>query len=91
MYICVCHALTDGDVRSAEARGAATSGDVFHHFGVTPCCGRCVSSMRGMLHSSETASNRRHVTDGPPPVASGSRPVRVRFASTRPLSLFGSF
>jgi bacterioferritin-associated ferredoxin len=69
MYVCVCHALTDGDVRSAEARGAATHSDVFHHFGVTPCCGRCVPAMRGMLNTAETSSNRRHMTDGPPPVA----------------------
>lgn len=49
MYVCVCHALTDGDVRSAEAEGADTHGEVFRHFGVKPKCGRCISYMCGML------------------------------------------
>lgn len=73
MYVCICNALTDGDVRSAETEGAATHAEVFRHFGVKPCCGRCVPSMRGMLTSAEPACERRHATDAAPAVAPGSR------------------
>jgi bacterioferritin-associated ferredoxin len=73
MYICICHALTDGDVRSAEAGGAATHSDVFHHFGVVQSCGRCVPSMRSMLRSSDSAGDRRHATDATPSAAPTSR------------------
>jgi len=63
MYICVCHALTEGDVRSAETAGAETHGQVFRHFGVKPQCGRCMSSMRGVMKCKGVASDRRHADD----------------------------
>lgn len=49
MYVCICHALTDTDVQSAECQGAARPAEVFHHYGVQAQCGRCVNSMRCLL------------------------------------------
>ncbi|PKU25930.1 (2Fe-2S)-binding protein [Telmatospirillum siberiense] len=63
MYICVCNALTESDIRSAETAGAATHGEVFRHFGVRPQCGRCFSSMRGMMGCSGACGERRHADD----------------------------
>ena len=68
MYICVCNALTDRDVRSAEAAGAAREAEVFRHFGVTAQCGRCVPCMRSLLGNANclSAGERRHANDAAP-------------------------
>lgn len=50
MYICVCHALNEGDVKSAFAHGATEANGVFCHHGIRPHCGRCVPVMEGMAH-----------------------------------------
>jgi bacterioferritin-associated ferredoxin len=49
MYVCICHAITDGDIGEAESKGAQCEIDVFTHYGVKPQCGRCVPSMRCMM------------------------------------------
>jgi bacterioferritin-associated ferredoxin len=76
MYICVCHALTDGDVRVAEAAGAATHGQVFRHFGVKMQCGRCASAMSGALCRHPVNSERRHADDVAEPVGHSRRQDR---------------
>jgi bacterioferritin-associated ferredoxin len=76
MYICICHALTEGDVRSAEAAGAATHGEVFRHYGVKPQCGRCMSSMRGAMGGAASACERRHADDAAPAVRLSRRQDR---------------
>lgn len=76
MYVCVCHALTDRDVRAAESEGAARGSEVFRHFGLKPQCGRCVSSMHGMLGKHEPGGDRRHATDAAAPAVSVHRDSR---------------
>jgi len=49
MYVCVCHALTDRDVREAGTQGAMSHDQVFAHFGVQSRCGRCTGTMCRML------------------------------------------
>lgn len=46
MYICLCHAISDQDVRDAQALGVS---DVFAHFAVAPSCGRCSGTMDEMI------------------------------------------
>lgn len=53
MYVCICHALTDHDVKSAETKGATDEKEVFCLYGVNPQCGRCIPFMRGILNSPE--------------------------------------
>jgi bacterioferritin-associated ferredoxin len=74
MYVCMCHALTEGDVRSAEADGAAKHDEVFRHYGVKVQCGRCVPTMRGLLGSTEQAGDRRHLPE--PQAATRTRTKR---------------
>lgn len=45
MYICICNAITDKDVKEAEANGARTHEEVFAHFGAAPQCGCCIDTM----------------------------------------------
>jgi bacterioferritin-associated ferredoxin len=41
MYVCVCHAVTDKDIRKAVDRGACSLFDVQNELPVGSCCGRC--------------------------------------------------
>lgn len=41
MYVCVCNAITDREVRAAVAAGANTLEDLQFELGVATCCGGC--------------------------------------------------
>ncbi|RIX45023.1 MAG: (2Fe-2S)-binding protein [Rhodocyclales bacterium GT-UBC] len=43
MYVCVCQAVTDRQIREAAASGARTLRDLRRDLGVTKDCGRCAS------------------------------------------------
>lgn len=69
MYVCLCRALNERDVDDARSSGATKPAEVFRHYGVAPQCGRCLSSMRGMLGAEGACGERRHLTDGQTPQA----------------------
>ena len=41
MYVCVCNAVTDSEIRGAVALGAHSLADLESTLGVGTCCGRC--------------------------------------------------
>ena len=41
MYVCVCNAITDREVRGAVALGARSLADLQASLGVATCCRRC--------------------------------------------------
>lgn len=41
MYVCVCHAVTDRQIRELVNRGANSLTDVQQQVPVAGCCGRC--------------------------------------------------
>ena len=43
MYVCVCLAVTDRQIREAARNGARTLKDLRRDLGVTRDCGRCAS------------------------------------------------
>ena len=49
MYVCVCKAVTDRQIREAAESGARTLGDLRRELGVTLDCGRCASCARDCL------------------------------------------
>ncbi|HEY3917418.1 MAG TPA: (2Fe-2S)-binding protein [Stellaceae bacterium] len=56
MYICLCNALTERQVRQAAACGDGSAEGVYRSFGTQPRCGKCVPLVEGIL---------RDVTDSP--------------------------
>jgi bacterioferritin-associated ferredoxin len=52
MYVCLCNALTDGQVRAAAAAGAARPKDVFATCGCGPQCASCARTIRAILRDS---------------------------------------
>lgn len=49
MYICICHAVTDRQIRRAVDQGACSLGDVQARLPVAGCCGRCEDSAREVI------------------------------------------
>ena len=58
MYVCVCNAVTDGDINSAVAAGCCTLRHLRERLGVGACCGRCASCARTLLK--ETLHTHTH-------------------------------
>ncbi|MCC6380511.1 MAG: (2Fe-2S)-binding protein [Burkholderiales bacterium] len=55
MYVCVCNAVTDREIRAAADLGARTLDDLKVSLGVGTCCGRCTDCARGVLASAAGA------------------------------------
>lgn len=53
MYVCVCKAVTDRDIRDAVAEGATTLRDLRRTLGVSTGCGRCAPCARDVLEESK--------------------------------------
>lgn len=51
MYVCVCHALKESDVRKAADEGCRNASDVHRHYGVETQCGRCERAMAEALEA----------------------------------------
>ena len=49
MYVCVCNAVTDHEIRGAVKLGVRTMSDLSDTLGVATCCGRCTDCARKVL------------------------------------------
>ena len=52
MYVCVCNAVTDGEIRGAVKLGVPTLADLSAMLGVATCCGRCSECASSVLAES---------------------------------------
>ena len=50
MYVCVCNAVTDRDIREAVDQGAHSLKALSKQLRVATCCGRCADCARQVLH-----------------------------------------
>jgi bacterioferritin-associated ferredoxin len=48
MYVCLCNAITDRDVR-AQAENQCTVAMIYRSLGTKPKCGKCVPLVRQLL------------------------------------------
>ena len=55
MYVCVCHAVTDKQVREAISQGSHSLRDLRRQLGVTTSCGKCGRCVRDILQQSRPA------------------------------------
>lgn len=49
MYVCICHGVTDRQVREAANRGATRIADLRRELGLGGTCGKCVPCAREIL------------------------------------------
>jgi bacterioferritin-associated ferredoxin len=51
MYICMCQAVTEEELRAAVAAGAVTLKDLRRQLQVASCCGGCTERVKACLRS----------------------------------------
>jgi bacterioferritin-associated ferredoxin len=51
VFVCICNAVTDREIRECAELGAATLDDLRVALGVASCCGKCESAAREILAS----------------------------------------
>ena len=49
MYVCLCNAVTDGQIRQAVECGATRMRDLNRELGVAADCGKCACCAKGIL------------------------------------------
>ncbi len=50
MYVCLCHSVTDADIRQlVRTEGACTLRDLREQLGVATQCGKCAKCAKGVL------------------------------------------
>ncbi len=49
MYVCICHAITESEIREAVERGARSLCEVQSSLPVAGCCGRCEAAARDVV------------------------------------------
>jgi len=49
MYICICNAITESEVRGAVSLGCKRMDDLKRDLGVATCCGKCEPDARRVL------------------------------------------
>ena len=85
MYLCVCKAVSDQQIRQAVEQGARTIGDVSARFGVGIECGKCIDGIREFLGtclvaaaiSVDAAPAPTAVAVAPPPPVVDAAPQRA--------------
>lgn len=66
MYVCVCNALTEDDVRGCVVAGACSTKDVKESCGWKPGCGSCTKRLSTVISEARTAVELVDAMFGPP-------------------------
>ena len=66
MYVCVCHAVTEDDVRRHSAAGICSAKEIRQACGMRPGCGQCVLKICALLGAAEgtTSGTAEGTTSG---------------------------
>lgn len=51
MYVCICNAFTDKQVKRSLDQGACSAAGIFKAMGCAPQCGTCVPYVREMVRT----------------------------------------
>ncbi|MDC0661295.1 bacterioferritin-associated ferredoxin [Marinobacter sp. SS21] len=55
MYVCLCHGVTDRDIREAVENGVNSMRQLGKELGVGRQCGRCACTAREILRETKTS------------------------------------
>lgn len=56
MFICICNAVTDREIREHASRGVESLEELRSRTGCGDCCGQCVDEAEAILHSTHGAA-----------------------------------
>lgn len=65
MYVCVCKAVTDSQIKQAINEGACTRRELFKCLGVGGDCGKCNPQVKELLNNQEQTSLQFRVQNKP--------------------------
>lgn len=65
MFVCICNAITDHQIRETVAAGASSLSDLQAQLGVATCCGCCSDLASSYLNTNgvQNQSNATSVTN----------------------------
>ena len=63
MYICICHAITDKDIKQAIEDGATTMPCLAKQLGVSTQCGKCKSDVLDIIQETTQSSQNVQQTE----------------------------
>ncbi|WP_395110870.1 bacterioferritin-associated ferredoxin [Actinomadura sp. SCN-SB] len=55
MYVCICHAVTEDDVRGCMAAGVCSAKEIKAACGMTPGCGSCTRRLYALISEHRAA------------------------------------
>ena len=58
MYVCICNAITEKQIRKAARSGVSDLGGLQAQLGVATGCGTCSDAAMDVLRNSETSASR---------------------------------
>lgn len=53
MYVCICNAVTDRDIRRAREAGVDSLSELSETLGVAACCGSCAEQAEAILSETQ--------------------------------------
>ncbi|MBK5937544.1 MAG: bacterioferritin-associated ferredoxin [Halorhodospira halophila] len=84
MYVCICNAVTERQIREAVACGCASMRELRTRLGVAGCCGKCGPEARQLLGECADCPLERRAagSTGPEPVTVEPPAPRAAAGST---------
>ena len=58
MYVCICNAITDKQIRRAAATGVDSLRELSETLGVASCCGSCAEEAQSILNEAAEGAAR---------------------------------
>lgn len=65
MYVCVCKAVTDSQIKRAISEGVNSRRELFKCLGVGSDCGKCNSHVKELLNNTEQTCNQYRMQNSP--------------------------
>lgn len=62
MYVCMCHGITDRQIREAVCDGVGSLHELSAELGVASSCGRCAEYAQELLDETLSSHQRTHLT-----------------------------
>ncbi|MDO4997220.1 MAG: (2Fe-2S)-binding protein [Neisseria sp.] len=64
MFVCICNAVTDHQIKEVVAAGANTLSDLKNQLGVATCCGCCSDLASSFLNSHNAQNHQNNALSG---------------------------
>ncbi len=60
MYVCICQAITDKDIRAAAENGVASFAELKRHMEIANVCGKCRMQVKQIFTDAQTEIEERY-------------------------------